>query len=60
MLISDIFLWVFFSVVYEKHIRCVQDQHEAAYNCSRPQIESFRRKISAKSAMEVMILSSCS
>ncbi|XP_062587443.1 uncharacterized protein LOC134249106, partial [Saccostrea cucullata] len=46
--------------LYEKHIGCIQDQHQAATNCSRPQMESFRRKITAKSPIEVMILSSCS
>lgn len=44
---------------YKNNIRCVQNQHEAAINCSRPQMESFKRKITAKSPIEVMILSSC-
>lgn len=45
--------------MYENNIRCVHNQHEAASKCSRPQMESFRRKIAAKSPIEVMILSSC-
>lgn len=45
--------------MYENAIRCVKNQHETASICSRPQIDSFHRKITAKSPIEVMILSSC-
>ncbi|XP_060080958.1 uncharacterized protein LOC132560307 [Ylistrum balloti] len=45
--------------IYEKHTKCIMDQHAVAIECSSEAKENYQLKISANAPIDVLIMATC-